>query len=75
MCSIEHSDNSIMYKLTCLDIDECTLEGPERHNCDVNATCINTVGSFNCSCNPGYRGNGTSCQSKILVLSLVFCCH
>ncbi|CAB4040547.1 neurogenic locus notch homolog 1-like, partial, partial [Paramuricea clavata] len=36
------------------------------HDCDINAICTNTEGSFNCSCKNGYRGNGTSC--KVLVI-------
>ena len=32
-----------------------------NHNCDVNATCSNTDGSFVCTCNDGYQGNGTTC--------------
>ena len=41
------------------DIDECS-EG--THNCDQ--ICTNTVGSFTCSCNSGYKllGNGKSCR-------------
>ncbi len=34
------------------------------HNCDINATCDNTIGSFDCMCNPGYTGNGTICDGK-----------
>ena len=40
------------------DIDECVIG---TDNCDGNATCINNAGSFDCSCNTGYAGNGTSC--------------
>ena len=40
-----------------LDIDEC-MEGTD--NCDRNATCTNTDGGFNCTCNNGYSGNGTT---------------
>ena len=39
------------------DINECTTN---VHECDANAFCNNTEGSFNCSCSPGYTGNGTS---------------
>ena len=44
------------------DVNECKYGS---HNCDVNANCTNTEGSFNCSCNPGYTGNGTYCNGKI----------
>lgn len=45
------------------DIDECSAN---IHNCSKdNATCANTRGSFNCSCNPGYVGDGHHCQGRI----------
>ena len=54
--------------LTCFptDIDECT-DG--THNCDSNATCANTVGSFTCTCNAGYTGNGTICTGKFIIIA------
>ena len=41
-----------------LDIDECTLS---IDSCDNNATCNNTVGSYTCTCNIGYTGDGFTC--------------
>ena len=44
-----------------LDVDDCT---EMTDNCDVNAYCNNTVGSFSCTCNSGFTGNGTTCAGK-----------
>ena len=46
------------------DINECHTG---LHDCDENAFCINTVGSFTCSCNPSFFGNGRDCRSKIKI--------
>ena len=46
-----------------LDIDECAAEVTE---CDINADCLNTEGSFNCTCKAGYSGNGTTCRGMTL---------
>ncbi len=42
-----------------LDINECTNQSD---NCHHNATCNNNDGSYNCTCKPGYTGNGTYCE-------------
>ena len=42
------------------DINECSLN---TDNCDANAACADTEGSFTCTCNPGYEGDGVTCQS------------
>ena len=47
--------------LFCADIDECM---ENIHNCHHNATCINTDGGYNCSCNPGYTMVGINCTSE-----------
>lgn len=42
-----------------IEINECTTNA---HNCDLQATCTNTQGSFECFCNQGFTGNGISCS-------------
>ncbi len=49
--------------MTCTDYNECIGEG-SGNNCDMNATCGNTPGSFTCACNAGYTGNGVSCSDQ-----------
>ena len=44
-----------------IDENECTLA---IHNCHNNAACLNTNGSFACSCNTGYSGNGVKCEGE-----------
>ena len=44
-----------------LDVDECA---ENSHSCHGNAYCNNTVGSYNCTCNSGYSGNGFNCTGK-----------
>ena len=41
------------------DDDECT-DG--SNNCNKNAICDNTVGSFTCTCKEGYSGDGVDCD-------------
>ena len=41
------------------DIDECETM---TDDCDENADCINTEGSFECVCKPGYTGDGKDCE-------------
>ncbi len=60
-CVIIEADthNSLDY-FVLSDIDECT-DG--THNCDVNAFCSNNNGSFTCTCNSGYDGDGVTCST------------
>ena len=48
----------------CENIDECSAmngESTARHNCDSNAMCTDSEGSFDCDCLPGYIGDGVNC--------------
>ena len=45
-----------------IDVDECTASSPMCHE---NAFCKNTPGSYNCTCKPGYYGDGKTCRGKI----------
>ena len=42
-------------------MNECETE---EHNCDADANCVNTIGSFMCACKPGFTGNGVNCRGK-----------
>ena len=49
---------------TCFaDVNEC-ITGV--NNCDANADCNNTEGSFECTCKPGYSGNGVNCTGDFI---------
>lgn len=41
-----------------IDADECAL-GTDL--CAADATCTNTAGGYDCTCRPGYSGDGRSC--------------
>ena len=45
------------------DIDECLVD--THHNCSSDAFCNNTHGSFNCTCKPGFTGDGENCTGSI----------
>ena len=45
--------------MAILDIDECI------NGCDVNAVCTNTHGSYTCTCQSGYSGDGVICEGVL----------
>ena len=59
----------------CENSDECDVNGAAGvvggitddlwgvNDCSPDATCTDTVGSFNCTCDTGYSGNGTACEN------------
>ena len=57
----------------CIDfityIGECAKD---THNCSRdNATCTNTEGLFNCSCDPGFSGDGHNCAGVRIFQSMI----
>ena len=50
-----------IFQIGFSDIDECA-SGTD--NCDANAVCTNTHGSFTCTCRSGYSGDGDTCTGK-----------
>ena len=53
------------------DVDECNGEG-SGHNCDVNAVCTNTDGSFMCECKDGWSDDGVSCTGEYTAHKIAF---
>lgn len=62
-----------MFCLTS-DIDECANDD---NDCDTNALCTNTEGSYICRCLKGYEGDGRICVGMCHLLYRVFryICH
>ena len=57
------------------DIDECLLD---IHECDVNATCNNTIGDYGCQCNTGFRDDSKLIEAYLVALCVVLivsCTH
>ena len=52
----------------CIDINECV---EDYDGC--NQTCTNTNGSFECSCNDGYKldANGRTCSGKYCLICII----
>eukprot|EP01137_Pigoraptor_chileana_P037331 Opistho-2@34264 len=44
------------------DINECTRTDSRRNNCSPQGWCLNTVGSFKCTCQDGFTGDGVVCR-------------
>ena len=51
------------YVRSLSDVDECSEAHPfKMSKCHPNASCTNTQGSYNCSCNPTFIGDGFDCE-------------
>ena len=51
------------------DVNECELE---IDSCNSNADCMDTDGSYNCTCKLGFTGNGTACDGNDIKASFSF---
>ena len=49
------------------DIDECATD---MDNCAEQATCTDNEGSFTCTCNNGYTGNGIRCDGEDIIIEI-----
>jgi len=54
--------NTKIYLNDETDINECASR---TSPCDANAHCTNRWGSYKCTCNSGYRGNGKTCYGEL----------
>ena len=64
-CSRSREMNSNCRLYLSADIDEC--DDDDSNDCNSNAMCINTEGSYQCQCSDGYTGDGTQCEGTLVV--------
>ena len=57
------------FELWTADANECT---EDTDMCHLHATCCNTIGSYTCSCNTEYTGNGYYCTSNCMFFYFFF---
>jgi len=53
------------------DVDECS--DSSLNFCGTEATCVNNPGSYTCTCNDGYVGDGFICSGKWLFVRNALC--
>ena len=57
-CHEGYSGNGI----SCENIDECSDPTVDMNDCDSNAECTDTIGSYKCTCKTGFTGDGKTCE-------------
>ena len=55
------------FSLCFKDINECEAN---TYPCHKNASCDNTIGSYECTCEDGFHGNGTTCEGSFISLKI-----
>ncbi|KAK3742474.1 hypothetical protein QZH41_016456, partial [Actinostola sp. cb2023] len=58
----EHMAASLQASYNTTDVDECSNNTLNVFPCVKTAKCHNNDGSFICTCNQGYQGNGQRCS-------------
>ena len=60
---ISYSD---LVHIVLADVDEC-----QSNNGGCDATCNNTIGSFQCSCETGYMlaADDANCEGKVIIMT------
>ena len=66
-CITNHAN--VMIQTFVIDIDECASKS---HDCNMFATCSNTMGSYTCTCNSGYQGDGRQCIGIFVYFFFLF---
>lgn len=46
-------------KYDCVDVNECQRSSPGRSFCGSNSRCVNSPGSYQCICDPGFEKDST----------------
>lgn len=62
LISTEKGVYFVAVALYFLDVDECTSASQK---CHANADCVNTHGSYPCTCKPRFIGDGHSCTGEL----------
>lgn len=55
-----------------VDADEC--DNAETNDCNLNALCNNTEGSYTCRCLTGYEGDGRICTGNDVMIRIGSSC-
>lgn len=59
VCELYKMDELSLYQIVS-DIDECLFD--DLNECHINSTCSNTEGSYQCTCDMGFSGDGMNCS-------------